>query len=217
MSCQPSYSYRPTFTPSDKKCSAPKYIEQRARAETIFEAAMIPGDPETTGIFIRSRSFGFDMNNISVECKPYPLITDPLHFIVYYNNVIVETYSATTYSSITLLRNALDTNKSLVELTPILVDIKDDKRIVESTSMFAFDMRNLRGGSGPPTTAPALASIRTGPERSIIVITTTEDNEGNPTTPPAYKRVQQWNGFRWITYSNTVPGSCPYEGASNIK
>lgn len=212
MSCQPSYSYRPTFIPSDKKCAAPKYAEHRARAETIFE----PPEPSTVGLFVRSRGFGFDTNNISVECAHYPTLTDPLHFIVRLNGVIVETYSAVVSPLISSLVTALDSNKSLVEMPPLLVDINDTLRSAQSGLMFEFGEIKLRGGSGPPTAPPALASIRTGPERSIIVVTTTENYEGNPTNVPAHKRVQQWNGFRWISYSNTIPGACPYEGTNNI-
>lgn len=224
MSCNPPYSYRPeAFVAGAQKCSAPKFPEHRARTDTIFEPPLVPGDPSTTGIYVRSRGFGFDKNLISIETvtsvntpPEIPGPVAPFTFIVRFDGEIVEYYKSTDYPFISSLRTATDTANSLIELPPILIDTKDDQRIAESLNMFEFAERTLRGGSGGPEDDATLKQIRTGPERSIIIISSTEDYTGASINPPAARRVQQWNGFRWITYSNSVPGACPFNGISSL-
>lgn len=70
----------------------------------------------------------------------------------------------------------------------------------------------LTGGVGAPSDASTLASIRTGPTRSIYIVRSIEDNTGTDVFPPASQRIQQWNGAMWISYCNNVQGSCPGEG-----
>lgn len=207
--CSPSYEYRPTsFTAGDDKCSAPLYAEHRSR---LFAG----------NTFFRSKDQGPDENLIAVECVDTPI---PV-FNVYNDGVLVETYSVSigTSGSIAALRVAVSANtNSIIEMKELNVDIYDDREEeldaedIENPGgtygLQAFGILNLAGGTGGPTTDAGLAGIRTGPERSVFILSTTEDDTGRDVTPPPTKRVQQWNGEEWISYCNAVPGECPKEG-----
>lgn len=235
MSCQPTYSYRPSeFIPSDQKCRAPVYKERRARAETIID----PTDPimfPNRGLFFRTRGFGFDRNNISIEMRsisnigdvPSGVIVDPdnlppfIFLVWYYDQTsettnVLEYFPSNLYPSFSQLRVGLDLTHSAIEMPPMAVDINDDVRDSESNTLFAFSLRQLRGGSGGPTSSESIDMIRTGPKRTMIIISTTEDYEGNDVRPADSKRVQQWNGTSWVSYINNVQGVCPLDGITNI-
>lgn len=129
-------------------------------------------------------------------------------FYVYYNNVLQETY---TFINIPDLETQVNSTSDYIEMPPLGYDIYDTRTSV-SPFGFSFGPDFLTGGSGGPTDGAGLAAIRTGPERSIILITTIEDATGAPTTPPANMRVQQWDGFLWLSYCNLIPGACPGNG-----
>ena len=78
----------------------------------------------------------------------------------------------------------------------------------------SFGPINLAGGDGPPTVGnqPYLDSLFTGTQRSVIIIDTTEDDTGESVTPPASRKVQQWDGIQWTQYANLVQGACPLDG-----
>jgi len=207
MSCPPSWSYRPTaFVAGDQKCVAPVYVEHRGRTGLILDPDWESPDP-LNGLFIRSRDFGYQTNEIEVEGTS-------THFNVYFEGTLTEQYSLVTYPTTQQVRTALDNANSIVEMPLLGVDVADEDRESESASIFVFDSMRLMGGSGGPQDAHSLTAIRTGPERSICIIATTEDYSGEPVTPPPDRRVRQWNGYRWVTYSNYVAGVCPYEGTS---
>lgn len=208
MTCSPTYSYRPEFTPGDQKCDTPLYQELRARSGLIKDHTHTPTDPtDVQGLFVRSRNVGYENNDVTIE-------ETGTQFLVRFQSTIVETYNLASYTTTDKLRHALDVANSIVEMPPLHIDIYDIERTTESTTHFSFDEQHLQGGAGGPTNNVTLASVRTGPERSIIMITTTEDYEGNPVTTPLDRRTRQWNGFRWVTYSNTIPNACPFEGTS---
>ncbi|TFH08279.1 MAG: hypothetical protein E4H14_06735 [Candidatus Thorarchaeota archaeon] len=138
---------------------------------------------------------------------------------VYFEGVLVETFPASTGAgSIAALRSEVEnpiTGSNYIEMPVLSYDIFDPRTTEDDTmtgGLTPFSRTYMRGGAGPPTTDAALAGIRTGPERTLIILATTEDDQGNPVTPPWYTRVQQWNGAAWVTYSNIAVGNCPYEG-----
>lgn len=278
MSCAPTYSYRPTFTPSGVKCVAPFFHEHRSR---LFEGEM----------FFRSKDQGPETNFLELEI-------DLSNLYVYFENVLVETFPVTINGegSIADLRSLLthlhqaivavtpgaggtfsvvgdfttrfftgasfsvvgstgnnglyfvsssvfsgpntditvtgtipsavvdgqiSTGSHYIEMPALNFDIFDDRADEDDTlldlddgGVSEFARTYMRGGSGPPTDDTSLAGIRTGPERSIIILATTEDSDGSPITPPWFRRVQQWTGSAWVTHANLVPNACPYVGVS---
>lgn len=204
MSCSPPWTYKPeAFVPGSQQCTAPLFYERRARSGVIIET----DDPATIGLFFRSRDFGYETNDITIECSATTLI-------IRYQGAIVEQYSLLAYPTTAAIRNILDISNSIIELPPFRLDIADteDERDAESGALFVFSPVKLTGGAGGPRDAGALSVIRTGPERSMCIITTTEDYSGAEVTPPPDRRVRQWNGFKWVSYTNTIPGTCPIDG-----
>lgn len=206
--CSPQYSYRPTnFTASEVACAAPLYAEHRSRL--------------TAGnAFFRSKNQGPEENLISVECLAVPAPT----FNVYVNGVLVRTYIVILgYGGIADLRSQLnaDPNQSTlpIEMPIINYDVYDTRIPPEeftdgltTIGLDPFPLTYLSGGSGGPTTDAGLSSIRTGPDRTLFILATTEDLTGADITPPASSRVRQWNGTAWISYCNLIQGQCPLEG-----
>lgn len=84
MSCYPSYAgvYTPAFVASAVPCVAPQYALHRSRLT-------VPGDTTSDPLFFRSKNQNAEANLIEVE-----LVSAPTNqFRVYYNNVVVKTYS----------------------------------------------------------------------------------------------------------------------------
>lgn len=233
MSCAPTYSYRPTFTASNVKCTAPGYPEHRARVT-------IPGEQTAgifrTALFFRSKGFGPDKNLISLELPSTG--TNANKVLVRSDGTIVEIYDPTLgVGGIGRLRALITANtNSIIEMTTLNYDIYDTRAdendsggsaavpapvlptdppaadAVPDHGLSYFTEYYLVGGEGGPSTASGLAAVRTGPERSIVIIVTTEDHPGNTVDVPIDRKTRQWNGSTWISYSNTSPGSCPIEG-----
>lgn len=207
--CAPQYDYRPTsFVAGSTQCVAPIYAEHRSR---LFEG----------GTFFRSKEQGPEQNLIEIEClgSPYNVVN------IYDNNVLTETYVVTFGAgSIADLRFQVtnrgvfpDTNPpSIIEMLEVTIDYYDNRTDEPDDGILGglvpFVRVSLIGGEGGPTTDAGLASIRTGPERTMFILSTTEDTDGSPLTPPASKRVKQWNGTSWISYCNLTVGNCPLEG-----
>lgn len=210
--CAPQYDYRPSnFDAGAGECAAPVFPEQRSRLTA-------------GGCFFRSIDQGPDENLISIECieLPSPVVN------VYIDNVLIRTYTVTLgYGGIADLRAQVNYDISHppadpgvpipIEMLPINDDIFDERISPEEDDLSMkgltpFVKQNLSGGSGGPTTCEGLESIRTGPERTIFILSTTEAYDGSPITPPGSKRVQQWNGEEWISYCNLAAGECPLEG-----
>lgn len=216
--CAPSYGYIPTFVSEDVQCTAPGYAEARARLFILDSTYILP--PDINGLFFRSKQFSDTCNQIAVE-------NNGTLFQIFKDDVIIRSYPVLSGSgSIADLRSKLEGLNSIpynipdpdIEMTPMFpignYDINDNIRTIEDDTigLFVFDKMLLTGGSGPPIDDSVLPSIRTGPERSLIIITTSEDIHGNITQPPVSRKVQQWNGNEWISYCNLVPGECPLEG-----
>jgi len=201
MSCPPSYDYRPAaFDPGGQRCAAPTFVEHRSR---LTEGEM----------FFRSKDQGPETNFLQLEIS-----TD---LFVYFEGVLVETFPATSGAgSITALRSEVSnptTGSKYIEMPVVMFDVFDTRAAEDDTAfggVTPFAKTYMRGGSGPPTDDAGLAVIRTGPARSIIILATTEAANGSPVDPPWFRRVQQWDGFHWITHANITQGECPYEGVS---
>ena len=199
-SCLPNYTYTPTFTPSGVACLAPGYSEHRSR-RTVATSL--------TPLFFRSKDQGPQTNDIAVELVG-------TSFKVYVSNVVVETYTAVLGAGgIANLRTKLAAS-TLIEMTPLHYDIYDTRLNEKDTALpipagglAGFAKVSLIGGTGGPRDSVGLASIRTGPSRSIYITQTIENAVGMDVDPPANQKVKQWNGEAWVSYSNYVQGSCP--------
>lgn len=190
-SCLPTYSYEPDFTPSSASCQAPVYSEHRSR--------LMAG-----GGFFRSIEQGPDTNLIEAEFLGGV-------FKVYYNGIMVESHNVVAgIGSFSTLRSAL-ASSAWIQMPAWSYDVYDTRLAEDNVlgGMSYFVKSPFIGGSGGPTSALGLAAIRTGPSRTIFVLSTTESADGSSIDPPANRKVQQWDGVQWITYSNLVSGSCP--------
>ena len=224
MSCQPSYTYRPTDRPAPSISNALVYIEHRSR---LF----------ASGTFFRSIEQGTEQNDISVETIVTQISAPNDYEVtlnVYVLGILQETFitpqvvipmplPAVCSGGISAMRAAVNAGSSIIEMPVRGFDIFD--RIPPGLSglpnadpidncVTEFGPINLAGGDGPPSGAnqPFLDSLFTGTERSIIIIATTERADGFSVDPSVFRRVQQWNGTQWIQYANTTQGACPIDG-----
>jgi hypothetical protein len=211
MSCYPSYPYVPAFVASGVSCTAPQYALHRSRLA-------VPGDLLTADdLFFRSKNQNFEANQIELE-----LVGAPFNeFRVYFNAALVKTYFVFFGTgAIAALRNqinVIDPNPYM-EMPAIGVDIYDLRAIendgdgVLVPGLQPFIRQFMVGGQGAPSDASSLAAIRTGPTRTIYIVTSLEDTAGADVTPNASQRIQQWNGTMYISYCNNIVGACPGEG-----
>lgn len=211
MSCSPPYTFRPKFIPSDIPSIAPGYPEHRSRLTA-------------GGTFFRSIEQGQDRNNITLELiktggfSPFTFTLN-----IRFNGNLVETFTqlqtetptvippppTTCSGGISGLRTQVNAS-NFIQMTARGFDIFDGGLDDPGNCLSPFAEQNMVGGDGePPISTPLINSIRTGPERTIIIITTTEDNTGSPVTPPASKRIKQFDGTNFITFRNLIPGDCP--------
>lgn len=208
--CAPSYIYRPAaFIASSEQCSAPVYAEHRSRL--------------TAGnAFFRSKLQGVSENDIAIEC-----VTTPSNVCnVYVGGILVRAYPVTfTAGGIDALRVAFNSDpypqEVPIEMPSLNYDVYDAREYEDTeedinlnvpyTGLEPFTLSSLSGGSGGPTTPNGLATIRTGPERSVFIVSTTENANGVDVTPTS-QRIRQWDGSSWISYCNNIQGDCPGEG-----
>jgi len=203
MSCKPPYDYRPTMPPV-ADCSAPSFAEHRSR---LFIG----------GTYFRSIKQGPEWNNISIKVET---VSSPITYdlIVSYESVVKETYNVTQVpdgnggcdiNGIDLLRTAVNGVSSYIEIYERGKDVQFDSGGMDEDCLSAFVETYMGGGSGGPVDDAEITKIYTGHERTMIVISTSERQNGTPTNPPAERHVQQWNGSAWSPYQNYVQGDCP--------
>ena len=219
MSCEPRYDYRPCcFVGSDAPSVAPGFHEHRSR---LFAG----------GTFFRSIRQGTIRNSIALEVVigGFPNVT----LNVYFQGVLSETFQINQIitpptvtppdpggcDGIAKLRAAVNnavTGSKLIEMTFRGFDFFDNGADDSDDCVTAFAITNMRGGAGEPDPVferPFIDAIRTGPSRTIIIIRTTENITGFPITPPTSRRVKQFDGTKWVLYSNLVQGQCPVDGS----
>ena len=223
--CRPPYDYRPDFTPSvdaeGPDCSAPGFIETRAR---LFAG----------GTFFRSVNAGATQNRISVE---YVIPVSTIVLNVYYKDVLRESFDSgltpeppppplgsppsaadCTGTVAKALRTMVNGTSQYIEMPPIdHGGTEFGPRLFQASNGASqtppgddcdnlFGPTYLSGGSGPPRTSAGLAAIRTGPERSMVIlrrteiITKTAADPGLLVDPPANQKVRQWDGEEWVPY-----------------
>ena len=218
MTCEPSYTltYAPTVRPLPASSAAPIFAEHRSR---LFAG----------GTYFRSLSQSVAANSISLEITVAPsgpnnvVLTVSVLNVPQESFVITQTppiFPATVCSGgISALRSAvnnLTTGSAFIEMFTRGADIEFDLLGTDAIDncVVAFPDTSMGGGSGGPSNAsqPFLDSIFTGEQRTIIMISTTEDLDGVDIFPPPSRRIQQYDGTNFISYCNDVQGACPLEG-----
>jgi len=215
MSCDPRYDYRPvSFVGGAAPSIAPGFHEHRSR---LFAG----------GTFFRSIRQGSIRNSISLEAIVVGGGPQTVTLNVRFQGVLSETFVITqttsvgpppTCNGIANLRAAVNnviTGSKLIEMRTRGFDFFDNGVDDSDDCVVAFSNTSMTGGSGEPDPIferPFIDAIRTGPERTMIIIRTTEDITGFPITPPSTRRVKQFDGKKWVLYTNLVQGQCPIDG-----
>ncbi|KKM95920.1 hypothetical protein LCGC14_1183360 [marine sediment metagenome] len=215
MSCVPQYPFRPKFVASDVKCIALTFEEHRSR---LFGG----------GTFFRSIAQGRDRNQLSLEVTVVstgPLTFDVTLFVRFGGGSPVETFMVTQTENgigdcisggISALRSAVNSSSTLISMPARGTDFFDSGTDAATGCMSAFSDTSMTGGDGEldpsvPADLAAILTIRTGPTRTLLIISTTENAVGFPVTPPSSNRVRQFDGTVFISFSNLVAGSCPID------
>jgi len=229
MSCQPSYSYRPIFVPSPDNfpggndSSIPTFIEKRSR---LFAG----------GTFFRSKNASSSSNLIQVEyisvvggvqlnvysngtlVESFGPVPGPETPIINPLSPPPTICVPTVNSSMRLLVNDIS---NFIQMPQI--DFGGESASSGPAAIFdashlptdvipGDDCSNLflptflTGSSGPPEDNSSLLTIRTGPERSLVVVTIGEiinDNsfdDGQLQDLLPNEKIRQWDGFNWIPF-----------------
>jgi len=209
LDCRPPYGkgsppqYVPVFIASSTPCIAPGYEEHRSRlfaGGTFFRSNLLLGSPGTEVLGTICNDISLEITRVFVSGGDYDYT-----LTVKYQSTIVETYG--TYrqdifncgGTIDQLRADVNASSEYITMPDRDSDFEDTGGL-DADCLSIFGESSMAGGSGGPTDGSTINSIRTGPERTIIVISTTEDANGAPKEPPTARKVQQWDGFDWITY-----------------
>lgn len=208
LNCSPTYQYRPNFIPSNTPCSAPSFTEKRSRlfaAGTFFRSKLIIGGREIQGLLC---------NDIAIKITKD--LTSPsnnrrLVLEVYYKGVLVETYETFQDESgsprcgnglgISNLRSQVNSTSNYISMPSRGTDVEDlPPDDTDAACLSELTLTYLSGATGAPLDPAFVNTIRTGPERTVYIISTKEDNNGNPINPPPDEKIKQWNGYEWIPY-----------------
>lgn len=199
-------SYIPNFIPSPVPCLAPSFIEHRSRCAA-------------GGTFFRSKEQG-QLNNIAVHVTVTnystnsTTIVDDIECLVKVLGTTIETYNVQqtgTYnaslsvweyggSGFNNLRSAINGNATSIIQMPVRGYDVEDVAGIDDDVMVSFS-GSFSGGVGGPTDGGGIDSIRTGPTQTIIILRSTEADNGSSITPPSNRRVQRWDGTQWTTYT----------------
>lgn len=222
----PPYAYRPEFVAGDPpSCAMDKHQELRSRSPVGLG-----------GTFFRSKNTGTAQNDLSLEMV-YDGIDDDYTLTVRDDGTIVETFGPhggqgapvdgiCPGNLIGTFRSDVNTNSTYIEMPtidyggesasssplPIFESATDD-----AGCLSAFSETSLFGGNGAPASPtvsgdPAETQPRTGPERTLYVVTSTEivtntpADDGQSYNPIPAEKIKQWDGTAWIDYEVNV---CP--------
>lgn len=196
----PTYKYRPDFKPGSEPCRIQIFSRARSRAT--------PGN-----FYVRSKFQGPSANDITVQSTWYTgsngtgspttdmLSVNSVVLTVTHPDFATEIYIASmSYDDIDLewdpdgitsIKGQLYNESALVESK---TDTKGNASLVDH--MPYFSTTSLSGASGYPS--PPGPSIRTGPERSLILLKSEEHPNG--AGGKSIDAMLEWNGFKWIEY-----------------
>jgi hypothetical protein len=216
MSCQPPYDYRPIAAPV-ADCVAPVFTEHRSRlfgGGTYFRS--LKQTPSQNRISLQVTNIGG--NTLRLTVRYYENLNEAATATEIYDvTQIVGSGDGTLTcdtNAIPSLRAAVNGVSQYIEMYPRGTDLGFDYRgedviVTDNGCLIVFPETFMFGASGGPTGVEPIARIDTGPQRTIIIINSTEKENGESTNPPSERKIQQWNGTEWIPYQNLVPGACP--------
>lgn len=208
LDCSPPYSYRPTFSSSGSpllKSKAPSFFEHRSRlfaGGTFFRSKLIISSIEVQGLICNdisvessrvSNGAGSYTYTISVNFQGNPVES----YIVTQNELASPPCSN---NPIDTIRNNINLNSNYISMPARSTDAFDIGG-TDDECWSTFAEISMSGGSGGPSDGATIATIRTGPERTVFILSSTEDANGYSSDPPAERKVQQWDGVTWITYT----------------
>jgi hypothetical protein len=225
--CSPCYDGRPEFEPSAVGSVMPQQILARSRlfnGGTLFRSNLLINGNEQQGI---------DCNSIALEV--ISIDSENFALIVYYNDVEVERYTVFQDADcgdpgaggdmpppigvgIAIPQLRIDTaNSGYISMPTRGTDEQDatppgPQPIVPSDDgcLSTFSKTPMSGASG--LSAAEIPSIRTGPDRTLVYISSKEDANGEQIVPLAGDNIVQYNydTVLWIPY---VPDAdCRPEG-----
>ena len=223
--CSPPYTYTPSSTPTEP-ANAPSYTEKRSRvfaggtffrskeggtaANDISIELVLDTGEFTLNVYVNSilqETHGpvpKDVPDLLATSPPYCILSaaNALRTIVNADSMIIEMPETDggadsvggSCGTLTSLPNIFEYNNLPTDIPP-----GDD-------CLTQFGPTFLTGADGLPT-GTVINSIYTGPERTLIILQLTEicGNDVNDTgflyDPPANRKVLQWDGSDWITYT----------------
>ena len=195
--------YTPSFVASDAPCVLQSFVETRSRGLSL------------NGLFFRSRQCG-NFNNIHITCVLINSITSFSTTIETFqvrfteNSVVFGPYDFEQHLTVstegpsteTVTLNGVDQLRAVINAHAVTFhmpndgfDVEDNATEPDKLTHFAA---SLTGGLTGPIDASSLNTIRTGPKYSLICITSTEDENGNPITPS--EKISMWDGNNWIPF-----------------
>lgn len=136
----------------------------------------------------------------------------PITIMVYVNDVLQETFSTHQEKSNSVLntendhfnktgfvniRTAVNGHSTIIEMTPRSYDVEDVVNI-DPNNVVGFDKTHLQGASGGPSDDSLISTIRTGPDSTLIGLTSTENDVGGNVAPPSNDRIKKWDGSNWV-------------------
>lgn len=204
LDCSPPYAYRPNFIAGTLKSSAPLFNEHRSRLTaggTFFRSNLIISSVEVQGEICNSISITSTRVSNGGGSYTYTIAVNfqgnPVESYVVTQNELGS--PACSNNPINIIRNNVNTNSNYISMPVRGTDAFDTG--IDDQCWSTFIETSMSGGAGGPTDGTSISSIRTGPERTVFILSSTEDSNGNDVNPPSSRRVQQWDGFSWITYT----------------
>lgn len=194
----PTYKYRPDFKPGSEPCRIQIYSRARGRLTV-------------SNFFLRSKFQGPSANDIAVESVWYdgPNGTgNPTTSSSSVQSVVVTVTSPDYPTEVYIDDMEYDGMDWLETGLGVRSQMNDSSLMVEYNGSDVqapvtppdyvpyFSSTNLSGASGYPS--PPGSSIRTGPERSLILLKSEERPNGSGGNP--IDSMLEWNGSKWIEY-----------------
>ena len=216
MPCEPKYDYRPRrFVASPQMCVAPLYVERRARRKDggagSFFRYIVPGTigNKTTIEFVQTSMLANSASyDVFVNHPDYP---QESYTVTQTWTDETETESATFNGGFGPMRSVVNSSSQIIQMPargtdfydPATQDPEGGQVPPEDTPITPGTYR-LLNGSGPPTDASLIDTIRTGPGRTLAIIRMTEALDGTPSYPSwigSDRVTLEWNGTDWVKYT----------------
>lgn len=199
LDCSPCYAGRPDYDPTGGTAILPQETLRRSRlfaGGTFFRSKLtVPGSSDFQGELC---------NSIALEIT---IVTTVVTLTVYFEDVAVETYVTsqdvtcpTLGSGVAIPALRSMTASSVYISMPARDTDVNDPGGIDDACVSAFAKTSMSGGAGPGEAD--VATIRTGPDRTIVFIANKENSVGTLFEPGAGSNLLQWDydDLQWIGY-----------------